>query len=91
MKKYSIFIAFMCNLCYDIANWAEKSKEFYNKIPDNVRERTPSVMVRNHENFNPSDSSEEKTTLPRRRVLKAGAIAAAAVFVDACDAKKLKE
>lgn len=88
MKKYSIFIAFMCNLCYDIANWAEKSKEFYNKIPDNVRERTPSVMVRNYENFNPSGSPKE--TLPRRRVLKAGVIATAAALIGACGAKKPK-
>lgn len=40
---------------------------------------------------NPSGSSEEKTTLPRRRVLKAGAIAAAAVFVNACGAKKVPD
>ena len=78
----------MCNLCYDIANWAEKSKEFYNKIPDNVRERTPSVMVRNYENFNPSGSPKE--TLPRRRVLKAGVIATAAALIGACGAKKPK-
>ena len=86
MKKYSIFIAFMCNLCYDIANWTEKSKEFYNKIPDNVRERTPSVMVYNPNKLNNPSGSEK--TFTRRRALKAGAIAAAAVFVDACSAKK---
>lgn len=82
----------MCNLCYDIANWTEKSKEFYNKIPDNVRERTPSVMVRKHENFNPSGSSKE---MPRRDFFKvlgeAGAIAAAVVLVDACSAKKVPD
>ena len=78
----------MYNLCYDIANWTEKSKEFYNKIPDNVRERTPSVMVRNYENFNPSGSPKE--TLPRRRVLKAGVIATAAALIGACGAKKPK-
>ena len=83
----------MCNLCYDIANWTEKSKEFYNKIPDNVRERTPSVMAKNHENPNPSGSVENATT-SRRGFLKVlgevGTIAAAAVFVDACGAKKPK-
>lgn len=92
MKKYSIFIAFMYNLCYDIANWTEKSKEFYNKIPDNVRERTPSVMDKNHENPNPSGSEK---ILSRRKAIKVlgevGTIAAAAVFVDACSAKKVPD
>ena len=90
--KYSIFIAFMCNLCYDIANWTVKSKEFYNKIPDNVRERTPSVMAKNHENPNPSGSEK---ILSRREAIKVlgevGTIAAAAVFVDACSAKKVPD
>lgn len=77
MKKYSTFIAFMYNLCYDIANWTEKSKEFYNKIPDNVRERTPSVMVYNPNN--PSGSSKE---IPRRRfLLGAGVIATATALM----------
>ena len=75
--KYSIFIAFMCNLCYDIANWTEKSKEFYNKIPDNVRERTPSVMVKNHENFSPSGSETQLPTLLKEKALKGIATAAA--------------
>ena len=89
MKKYVVFIAFMYNLCYDIANWTVKSKEFYNKIPDNVRERAPSVMDKNHENPNPSGSEK---ILSRRKAIKVlgevGTIAAAAVFVDACSAKK---
>ena len=88
MKKYVTLIVFIYKLCYDIANWTGKSKEFYNKIPDNVRERTPSVMVRNYENFNPSGSPKE--TLPRRRVLKAGVIATAAALIGACGAKKPK-
>lgn len=85
MKKYSIFIAFMYNLCYDIANWTEKSKEFYNKIPDNVRERTPSVMDKNHENPNPSGSSKE---IPRRGFMEyLGAVAATvALAVGGCSA-----
>ena len=82
----------MCNLCYDIANWTVKSKEFYNKIPDNVRERTPSVMAKNHENPNPSGSEK---ILSRRKAIKVlrevGTIAAAAVFVDACSAKKVPD
>ena len=91
-EKYAVFIAFMCNLCYDIANWTGKSKEFYNKIPDNVRERTPSVMAKNHENPNPSGSEK---ILSRRKAIKVlgevGTIAAAAVFVDACSAKKVPD
>ena len=34
----------------------ESLRSFYNKISDNVRGRIPSVMVRNREQFNPSDS-----------------------------------
>lgn len=79
----------MCNLCYDIANWTEKSKEFYNKIPDNVRERTPSVMVYNPNKLNNPSGSEK--TFTRRRVLEAGAIAAAAVFAGACGAKEVPD
>jgi hypothetical protein len=93
MKKYVVFIVFMYNLCYDIANWTVKSKEFYNKIPDNVRERAPSVMDKNHENPNPSGSPEK--TFTRRKAIKflgeVSAIAAAAVLVDACSAKKAPE
>ena len=75
----------MYNLCYDIANWTEKSKEFYNKIPDNVRERTPSVMDKNHENPNPSGSSKE---IPRRGFMEyLGAVAATvALAVGGCSA-----
>ncbi len=40
-------------------------RSFYNKIPDNVRERTPSVMVQNHELLNPSDS-KKRNLLPRK-------------------------
>ena len=88
-EKYSIFIAFMCNLCYDIANWTGKSKEFYNKIPDNVRERTPSVMVYNPNN--PSGSSKE---MPRRDFIKFGAkfgaIAATLALAAGCGAQKVQ-
>jgi hypothetical protein len=89
-EKYSIFIAFMCNLCYDIANWTGKSKEFYNKIPDNVRERTPSVMVYNPNN--PSGSSKE---MSRRSLLKFGtkfgAIAATLALAAGCGAEKVPD
>ena len=36
----------------------EGLRNFYNKISDNVRGRIPSVMVRNREQFNPSDSEK---------------------------------
>lgn len=89
MKKYVVFIAFMYNLCYDIANWTGKSKEFYNKIPDNVRERTPSVMVYNPNNINnPSGSSKE---ISRRGFFKGLGVAAATLaFVAGCGAEKVQ-
>ncbi len=79
----------MCNLCYDIANWTGKSKEFYNKIPDNVRERTPSVMVYNPNN--PSGSPENSTS--RRNFLKGIiAVGATAAFaISGCSAEKVPE
>ena len=87
--KYSIFIAFMCNLCYDIANWTEESKEFYNKIPDNVRERTPSVMV-----YNPNNPSDSPKEMPRRDFIKFGAkfgaIAATLALAAGCGAQKVQ-
>lgn len=75
--KYTIFIAFLYNLCYYIANWTGRSKEFYNKISDNVRGRIPSVMVRNREQFNPSDSETQLSTLLKEKALKGIATAAA--------------
>ena len=87
--KYAIFIAFMCNLCYDIANWTEESKEFYNKIPDNVRERTPSVMV-----YNPNNPSGSPKEMPRRDFIKFGAkfgaIAATLALAAGCGAQKVQ-
>ena len=79
----------MYNLCYDIANWTGKSKEFYNKIPDNVRERTPSVMVYNPNNINnPSGSSKE---ISRRGFFKGLGVAAATLaFVAGCGAEKVQ-
>ena len=54
-------------------------RSFYNKIPDNVRERTPSVMVYNPNN--PSGSSKE---IPRRFLLGGAAIAIAAGLIGGC-------
>lgn len=60
--------------------WAiglEGLRNFYNKISDNVRERIPSVMVRNREQFNPSDSETQLPTLLKEKALKGIATAAA--------------
>ena len=48
----------------------EGLRSFYNKIPDNVRERIPSVMVRNREQFNPSDSETQLSTSLKEKALK---------------------
>ena len=89
--KYSIFIAFMCNLCYDIANWTVKSKEFYNKIPDNVRERTPSVMVYDPNKINNPSGSKLDKGLTRRGFGALAVIAFAEGVASACSAKKAPE
>ena len=89
MKKYVTLIAFIYKLCYDIANWTGKSKEFYNKIPDNVRERTPSVMV-----YNPNNPSGSPKEMPRRDFIKFGAkfgaIAATLALAAGCGAQKVQ-
>ena len=61
-----------------MVNWTGKSKDFYNKIPDNVRERIPSVMVYNPNKLNnPSGSETRFSTLLREKTLKGIATAAA--------------
>lgn len=60
--------------------WAiglESLRSFYNKISDDVRERIPSVMVRNREQFNPSDSKTSLSTTTKEKFLKGIATAAA--------------
>lgn len=53
-------------------------RSFYNKIPDNVRERAPSVMVYNPNKLNnPSGSETRFSTLLRENTLKGIATAAA--------------
>ena len=84
------FLLHFCTICVIILPIGlESLRSFYNKISDNIRERIPSVMARNHERLNPSDSSE-KTIFTRRRVIKAGVIATAAALIGACGAKKPK-
>ena len=53
----------------------EGLRSFYNKISDNVRERIPSVMSRNHE-LNPSDSKTSLSTTAKEKFLKSIATAA---------------
>jgi len=55
----------------------ESLRSFYNKISDNVRGRIPSVMVRNREQFNPSDSETSLSTTTKEKFLKGIATAAA--------------
>ena len=83
--KYTIFIAFLYNLCYYIANWTRESKKsFYNKISDNVRERIPSVMVRNRERLSPSDSKTSLKEKALKGMATAAALLAAAASLSAC-------
>ena len=84
------FLLHFCTICVMILPIGlEGLRNFYNKIPDNVRERTPSVMVYNPNKLNNPSGSEK--TFTRRRVLEAGAIAAAAVFAGACGAKEVPD
>ena len=91
MKKYVTLIAFIYKLCYDIANWTRKSKEFYNKIPDNVRERTPSIMVYDPNKINNPSGSKLDKGLTRRGFGALAVIAFAEGVASACSAKKAPE
>ena len=91
MKKYVTLIAFIYKLCYDIDNWTGKSKEFYNKIPDNVRERTPSVMVYDPNKINNPSGSKLDKGLTRRGFGALAVIAFAEGVAGACSAKKAPE
>ena len=65
------FLLHFCTICVMISPIGlEGLRSFYNKIPDNVRGRIPSVMVRNREQFNPSDSK-----LPKKIIALIGAAA----------------
>jgi len=74
-------IPFLLHFCtIYVMIWAiglESLRSFYNKISDDVRERTPSVMVRNREQFNPSDSKTSLSTTTKEKFLKGIATAAA--------------
>ena len=74
-------IPFLLHFCtIYVMIWAiglESLRSFYNKISDDVRERIPSVMVRNREQFNPSDSKTSLSTTTKERALKGIATAAA--------------
>ena len=63
------YLLHFCTICVIILPIGlESLRSFYNKISDNVRERIPSVMVRNREQFNPSDSK-----LPKKIIALFGA------------------
>ena len=76
---------------HDIGNWTEKSKEFYNKIPDNVRERTPSVMVYDPNKLNSPSGSKLDKGLTRRGFGALVVMAFAEGVASACSAKKAPE
>ena len=77
MKNMSFLLHFCIVYVMIWAIGLESLRSFYNKIPDNVRGRTPSVMVRNREQFNPSDSETQLPTLLKEKALKGIATAAA--------------
>ena len=89
--KYTIFIAFLYNLCYYIANWTGRSKKFYNKISDNVRGRIPSVMVYDPNKINNPSGSKLDKGLTRRGFGALAVIAFAEGVASACRAKKAPE
>ena len=65
------FLLHFCTICVMISPIRlEGLRSFYNKIPDNVRERTSSVMVQNGERLNPSGSE-----LPKKIIALIGAAA----------------
>ena len=74
-------MSFLLHFCIVyVMIWAiglESLRSFYNKISDNVRGRIPSVMVRNREQFNPSDSKTSLSTTTKEKFLKGIATAAA--------------
>ena len=77
MKNMSFLLHFCIVYVMIWAIGLESLRSFYNKIPDNVRGRIPSVMVRNREQFNPSDSETQLPTLLKEKALKGIATAAA--------------
>ena len=66
------FLLHFCTICVMILPIGlEGLRSFYNKIPDNVRERTPSVMVYNPNKLNSPSGSE----LPKKIIALFGAAA----------------
>jgi hypothetical protein len=66
------FLLHFCTICVIIQPIGlEGLRSFYNKIPDNVRERTPSVMVYNPNKLNSPSGSE----LPKKIMALIGAAA----------------
>lgn len=82
------YLLHFCTICVMILPIGlEGLRSFYNKIPDNVRERTPSVMVQNGERPNPSGSEK---SLPKKIMALIGATAFA-LGVAGCNSESYSE
>ena len=79
-----LYLLHLCKVYVMISTIGLSSlRSFYNKISDNVRGRIPSVMVRNHERLNPSDSKETNPLL--RKAVATFTIAVAGILpMSAC-------
>ena len=77
MKNMSFLLHFCIVYVMIWAIGLEGLRNFIIIISDNVRGRIPSVMVRNREQFNPSDSETQFPTLLKEKALKGIATAAA--------------
>ena len=79
------YLLHFCTICVMISPIGlEGLRSFYNKIPDNVRERTPSVMIQNRERLSPSDSKTSFKEKALQGMATAAAFLAAAASLSAC-------
>ena len=86
------FLLHFCTICVMILPIGlEGLRSFYNKIPDNVRERTPSVMVYSPNKLNSPSGSELDKGLTRRGFGALAVMAFAEGVAVACGAKKVPD
>ena len=89
MKNMSFLLHFCIVYVMIWAIGLESLRSFYNKIPDNVRGRIPSVMV-----YNPNNPSGSPKEIPRRGFLKGlGALSTIAItagVMGGCSAEKVQ-